>query len=274
MQDYEYELLYHHGIKGMKWGVRRTAAQLGHVVSKGGKRVKSAVQASNAKRKARKEEEARERAEEAKRNKPLRKLTDAELKERIDRLSREKQAFDLQRSMASLDQKQISAGKKFANAAVNKVIAPALVDAGKRVLTDYINKKSREALGLDATDSFKELKKTVEGMNLKKQQNELNKYFEREQQKAEKKTDKGDSKKSDDGAKQSKSSEDKKVYTGTVSGKGTSTRKQEQKTSKKPSDYYDPIDTDFVNKDEPVSNVHNSSSYRTGIDYVRRYLLN
>ena len=32
----EYEL-YHHGIKGQKWGVRRTAAQLGHRVAKAGK---------------------------------------------------------------------------------------------------------------------------------------------------------------------------------------------------------------------------------------------
>lgn len=31
MTDYE---LYHHGVKGQKWGVRRTAAQLGHRVAK------------------------------------------------------------------------------------------------------------------------------------------------------------------------------------------------------------------------------------------------
>lgn len=31
MGDYE---LYHHGIKGQKWGIRRTAAQLGHRVAK------------------------------------------------------------------------------------------------------------------------------------------------------------------------------------------------------------------------------------------------
>lgn len=32
----EYEL-YHHGVKGQKWGIRRTAAQLGHRVAKAGK---------------------------------------------------------------------------------------------------------------------------------------------------------------------------------------------------------------------------------------------
>ena len=31
MTDYE---LYHHGVKGQKWGVRRTAAQLGHRIAK------------------------------------------------------------------------------------------------------------------------------------------------------------------------------------------------------------------------------------------------
>ncbi len=34
MKDYE---LYHHGVKGQKWGVRRTAAQLGHRIAKAGK---------------------------------------------------------------------------------------------------------------------------------------------------------------------------------------------------------------------------------------------
>jgi hypothetical protein len=33
MWNYNNEL-YHHGIKGMKWGVRRTAAQLGHPTGK------------------------------------------------------------------------------------------------------------------------------------------------------------------------------------------------------------------------------------------------
>ena len=32
-----YDELYHHGVKGQKWGVRRTAAQLGHRVAKAGK---------------------------------------------------------------------------------------------------------------------------------------------------------------------------------------------------------------------------------------------
>lgn len=40
MGDYE---LYHHGIKGQKWGVRRTAAQLGHRVAGAAKKTGAAL---------------------------------------------------------------------------------------------------------------------------------------------------------------------------------------------------------------------------------------
>ena len=40
MNEYE---LYHHGVKGQKWGVRRTAAQLGHRVAKAAKTAGKAV---------------------------------------------------------------------------------------------------------------------------------------------------------------------------------------------------------------------------------------
>lgn len=40
MSEYE---LYHHGIKGQKWGVRRTAAQLGRAVASGVKKTGKAI---------------------------------------------------------------------------------------------------------------------------------------------------------------------------------------------------------------------------------------
>lgn len=38
------DYICHHGIKGMKWGIRRTPEQLGHAVSKAKKKVKGAVE--------------------------------------------------------------------------------------------------------------------------------------------------------------------------------------------------------------------------------------
>lgn len=45
------DYICHHGIKGMKWGIRRTPEQLGHAVSKAKKKVKGAVEKISPKKK-------------------------------------------------------------------------------------------------------------------------------------------------------------------------------------------------------------------------------
>lgn len=212
MQEQKYEL-YHHGIKGMKWGVRRYQNKDGSLTAAGRARnlVKDTVQSFRDKRKAKREEEERVKAEEAKKNRSIKDLSDAELRERINRLNLERQAFDLERQISNLSPKEVDAGKNFLKTIGDKVLAPALMDAGKRVLTDFANKKGRELLGLDNTDidPMKELKKTIEGLNLQKQKNELDKYFDRERRKQQEAENKG-SKKNDQGDANSKSKTDSK----------------------------------------------------------------
>ena len=58
--------LTHHGIKGMKWGVRRTPAQLGHKPSSTKKKKLSLVDRFEAKKKLRAKQKAAEKAREAK----------------------------------------------------------------------------------------------------------------------------------------------------------------------------------------------------------------
>ena len=61
--------LTHHGIKGMKWGVRRTPAQLGHKPSSAKKKKLSLVDRFEAKKKLRAKQKAAEKAREAKKTK-------------------------------------------------------------------------------------------------------------------------------------------------------------------------------------------------------------
>ena len=68
------EELWHHGIKGQKWGVRHTPEQLGHG---GGKSAKK--------------EEAHEDYKKAHDSKSVKTMSDAELRSRLNRLNMEKQ---------------------------------------------------------------------------------------------------------------------------------------------------------------------------------------
>lgn len=232
--------LYHAGVKGMKWGVRRYQNKDGSLTPLGRKRygsnvekhfknvvktTKKQIQAAVDKHKAKKAAEKAAEEEAKKRDRPLSSLSDAELREKINRLSLERQALDLQRQVSSLDPKSASAGQNFIKEFASKAVTPALMDAGKRVATDFLTKKGKELMGLSDTDidPLKELKKSVEGLNLQKQKNELDKYFEREakkKQEAESKTAKN------------KNDSNHKVHEGTVVGEGNSKNKATSNSKK------------------------------------------
>lgn len=119
-------------------------------------------------------------------------MTDDELRNHINRLQMERQYLDLERQISAYTPQQISRGKKFMKSMEKDVITPALKDAGKNLLTKFLNKKGAELLGLDekkTKDSMEELKKEVMGLNLKKQKIELNKYFEEQNNKRDSKSD-------------------------------------------------------------------------------------
>lgn len=168
MWDYIYDELYHHGIKGQKHGVRRwqnkdgsltPAGRIRYGAAKVGEKVSSSI-------KKRREERRIEKL----RKKPLSKLTDEELKERIARLTEEKKASDLQKQISDIDQNRLSTGKKFTQAAVTKVIAPAAVDAGKQVLTSWFKKQGMDIAGLgEVKDAYSMIKKEADVINKQRQ---------------------------------------------------------------------------------------------------------
>lgn len=117
----ENNTLYHHGIRGMRWGVRRTEAQLGpksssHKSSDERPNVTVNINSghgssSNASAKELSGKELHDR--------------NIEMRERLNRIKMEKEYADLTAP-------QKSAGAKFVSSVLN--------DAGKRVATDYTTK--------------------------------------------------------------------------------------------------------------------------------------
>lgn len=131
--------LYHHGVKGMKWGVRRTKAQLGYKTTSGKKKksnslIKSYVnKRKTAKQKKVAAEKAKQEAANAKKR-SISEMSDAELRERISRLQMEKQYKELLQT----SKPQTSRGKKF--------VANVLEKSGENLATQVVNHYGATAL--------------------------------------------------------------------------------------------------------------------------------
>lgn len=127
MWKYTYQdELYHYGIKGMKWGVIRTAEQLGHIV----KSAKSLYDSNKAKKRAK--EEAAIAKKRSKITNP-KKLTTEELNARIKRLQLEKTYKELTK-----DTETATRGKNF--------VMDILESSGKNLFTQVTNHYGAKAL--------------------------------------------------------------------------------------------------------------------------------
>lgn len=147
--------LYHYGRKGMKWG-QNIFGKVKSGASRVGKKISDA-------RQKKKEAKAAERL----RKKPLSELTDAELKQRIERLKLEQSASQMMKNIDP-NSGNASEGKKFISKFMSKSVGEAIIDASKSAFTEFAKKKLFKALGLsdEAADELKDLKSEYDKLDV------------------------------------------------------------------------------------------------------------
>ena len=135
--------LYHHGIKGMKWGIRRYQNKDGTLTAAGKKQKKKTLSADD-KEKTRRKSDLKKR----------RTMSDADIKKRIERMKLEKEFKNLTKEDISPGKKYVgeimsSAGKK----ALGVIATGAMVYGVKAAMTGKFDIK--EAAGYIAANPNK-----------------------------------------------------------------------------------------------------------------------
>lgn len=125
--------LMHYGVPGMKWGVRRTPAQLGR------KKTSSSKSLFGKKKPKPKVKSESSKKETAPKKKSVKEMSNEELNAAIDRMR-------LEQTYASLSPQKVSMGKKIAKTILNDVVVPAATDVGRQMVKSTLARAGNKTL--------------------------------------------------------------------------------------------------------------------------------
>ena len=129
--------LYHHGVKGMKWGVKKTPVRS----SSGNTRKRKSNTLSLFKKKKTTRNASVVKSSPTQ-TKSVKDMSDDELRRRIERVRLEQQ-------YKQLSPGTVSKGRRIAKRVMNNIIVPAAEDLGKQVVKSFMAKGVNKALSLE-----------------------------------------------------------------------------------------------------------------------------
>ena len=129
--------LMHYGVPGMKWGVRRTPAQLGRKKTSSSK---SLFEKKKSKSKAKAKTKSESSKEEtAPKKKSVKEMSDDELNAAIRRMQ-------LEQTYASLSPQKVSTGKAITKRILNNIVVPAAEDVGRQMVKTALTRAGNKTL--------------------------------------------------------------------------------------------------------------------------------
>ena len=132
-----YNELYHHGVKGMKWGVRKTPVRSSSGATR--KRKSNTLSLFKKKKTIRKVSSANSSPAQTK---SIKDMSDDELRKKIERVQ-------LEQDYLQLDPKAVSRGKRITKRVMDDMIVPAAVDIGKQAVKSIMANGVNKVLSLE-----------------------------------------------------------------------------------------------------------------------------
>lgn len=143
--------LCHWGIKGMKWGVRRYQNKDGSLTPAGRRKAAkmkqqyAALTGKKLVRKSSSQNTSSQNKEDIHKRKNVSEMSDAELREKTNRLILENNYVNAINNYRNLNPKKLTRGQKFIKKVSNDVLIPAATEAGKKIVKDLlVNMLSKE----------------------------------------------------------------------------------------------------------------------------------